>query len=136
MIKCECYPNHHCCKHYHTCEFWIPMNKTYSDLIREINFELKHLKDLETRKSNYFRVLSEIQDLKYTVTVCIKGALIRVPKINAVGDYIIKPDNVIVGLNYNVISQEIKDTESIIRELRRNEQNILKILKIRADKYD
>lgn len=136
MIKCECYPNHHCCKQLHTCEFWIPMNKTYSDLIREINFELKHLKELQSRKNNYFKVLSEIQDLKYTVTVCIKGALMQVPKINAVGDYIIKPDNVIVDLNYNVISQEIKDTESIIRELRKKEQNILKILKKRADKYD
>lgn len=112
------------------------MNKRYSDLICEINFELKHLKNLESRKNNYFRVLSEIQDLKYTITVCIKGALIRVPKINAVGDYIIKPDNIIVGLNYNVICQEIKDTESIIRELRKKEQNILKILKKRSDKYD
>ncbi len=112
------------------------MNKTYSDLILEINFLLKQLKELEHSKVKYFKVLDEIQDLKYTVTVCIKGALIRVPKINAVGDYIIKPDNVIVGLNYNAISQEIKDTESIIRELRKKEQNILKILKKRAVKYD
>lgn len=41
-----------------------------------------------------------------------------------------------VGLNYNVISQEITDTKLIIRELRRKENNILKILKKRADKYD
>ena len=136
MIKCDCYPNHHCCKQFQTCEFWIPMNKTYSQLIREINFELKQLKELQTRKKNYFKVISEIQNLKYTITVCIKGALIKVPKINAVGDYILKPDNVITGLNYNAISQEIKDTTCIIRELRKKEQNILKILKKRADKYD
>lgn len=136
MLKCDCYPNHHCCKQFHVCEFWIPMNKAYSDLIKQINFELRHLQELQERKNNYFKVLAEIHDLKYTIEICIKGALIRVPKINAIGDYIIKPDNVIVDLNYNVISQEITDTESIIRELRRNEQNILKILKKRADKYD
>lgn len=136
MIKCECYPNHHCCKHLNTCEFWIPMNKAYSDLIRELHFELKRLNELNQRKWDYFRVLSEIQDLRYTIVVCIKGALIRVPKINALGDYILKPDDVIVNLNYNVISQEIKDTENIIRELRKKEHNILKILKKRADKYD
>ncbi len=112
------------------------MNNTYSDLLCELNFELKHLKELNQRKWNYFKVLSEIQNLKYTTEVCIKGGLIRVPKINALGDYIIKPDDVIVNLNYNVISQEIKDTENIIRELRKKEQNILKILKKRADKYD
>ena len=136
MIKCDCYPNHHCCKHFHTCEFWIPMNKSYSELLRELNFELTHLRELNQRKSNYFKVLKEIQDLMYSITVCIRGALVQVPKINAVGDYILRPDDVIVGLNYNVISQEIRDTESIIRELRKKEHNILKILKKRADKYD
>ena len=34
-----------------------------------------------------------------------------------------------VGLNYNTISQEITDTKIIIWELRRKENNILKILK-------
>ena len=124
------------CKHLNVCELWIPMNNTYSDLICELNFELKHLKELNQRKWTYFNVLSEIQNLKYTIEVCIKGELIRIPKINALGDYIIKPDDVIVDLNYNVISQEIKDTENIIRELRKKEQNILRILKKRADKYD
>ena len=136
MMKCDCYPNHHCCKQLNICELWIPINPTYSELLRELNFELKHLKELHERKNNYFKVLAEIRDLKYTVPVCIKGALVQLPKINALGDYIIRPDDVIVGLNYNVISQEIKDTESIIRELRKKEQNILKILKKRADKYD
>lgn len=136
MMKCECYPNHHCCKHYQTCEFWIPMNTTYSTLLRELNFELKHLNELKQRLNDYFKVLAEIRDLTYTIQVCIKGALVQVPKINAVGEYILRPDNVIVDLNYNVISQEIKGTESIIRELRKKEQNILKILKKRADRYD
>ena len=40
-----------------------------------------------------------------------------------------------VGLNYKVISQEITDTEAIIRELRRRENDILKILKKRDNGY-
>ena len=92
--------------------------------------------ELNQRKRNYFKVLSDIADLKYCETLCIKWELIRVPKVNALNEYITRPDDVIVDLNFNVISQEIKDTESIIRELRKKEQNILRILKKRADKYD
>ncbi len=136
MIKCECYPNHHCCRHFRTCEFGIPMNSQYSTILKEIHFELRHLDDLKQRLNNYFKILSDIQELQYAVTLCINGKLDLIPKLNALGDYIIKPDDVIVDLNYNVISQEIKDTENIIHELRKKEQNILKILKKRADKYD
>ena len=136
MIKCESYPNHHLCRHFNTCEFWIPINSTYSSLLKDINFELKHLEELKQRKVYYFEVLSEIVDFKYSRTLCIKGKLVPVPKINALNEYITKPEDVIVDLNFNVITQEIKDTEYIIRELRRKEQNILKILKKRADRYD
>lgn len=136
MIKCESYPNHHICRHFNSCEFWIPINSTYVGLLKDIIFELKHLEELKQRKVYYFEVLSEIVDFKYSRTLCIKGKLVRVPKLNALNEYITKPEDVIVGLNFNVISQEIKDTESIIRELRRKEQNILKILKKRADRYD
>lgn len=136
MMKCEYYPNHHICKNLNSCEFWIPINKNYQQLLRQLNYELKLLETLKQRKRDYFKILSEIQELKYITTVNIQGKLTQVPKLNAKGEYIIKPEDVIVGLNYNVISQEITDTESIIRELRRKEQNILKILKKRADKYD
>ena len=136
MLKCESYPNHHLCKHLNTCEFWIPINSKYKRLLQEINFELRHLDQLNHRKFEYFKVSSEIEDLVYTETVCIKGKLECIPKLNALGEFILEPDDVIVGLNYNVISQEIKDTESIIRELRKEEQNLLKILKKRADIYD
>ena len=136
MLKCECYPNHHLCRHLNVCELRIPINSTYNDLIQEINFELKHLKELNQRKRDYFNILSDIVDLKYCETLSIGWKLVRVPKVNVLGEYITRPDDVIVGLNYNVISQEIKDTESIIRELRKKEQNILKIMKKRADIYD
>ena len=129
MIKCECYPNHHCCRHFRTCELGIPMNSQYSTILKEIHFELRHLDDLKQRLNDYFKILSDIQELQYAVTLCIDGKLGPIPKLNALGDYIIKPDDVIVDLNYNVISQEIKDTENIIHELRKKEQNILKILK-------
>ncbi len=136
MIKCECYPNHHCCRHFHTCELGIPMNTQYSTILKEIHFELRHLDDLKQRLNDYFKILSDIRELQYGVTICIDGKLDLIPKLNALGDYIIKPDEVIVDLNYNVISQEIKDTENIIHKLRKKEQNILKILKKRADMYD
>lgn len=136
MIKCEYYPNHHLCRHLKNCELWIPINSTYNTLLHDINFELKHLKELNQRKVDYFRVINDIVEFKYSRTLCIKGKLVRVPKINALNEYITKPEDVIVDLNFNVISQEIKDTEHIIRELRKKEQNILKILKKRADKYD
>ena len=65
----------------------------------------------------------------YTETVNNK----IVPKKNAVGENILEPEHVQVGLNYNVICQDITDTESILRELRRIERDILKILKKRVD---
>ena len=136
MMKCECYPNHHICKNLNSCEFWIPLNKNYQQLLRQLNYELKELQTLKQRKQEYFKILSEIQESRYSKTLNIQGKLTQVPKLNARDEYILKPEDVIVGLNYNVISQEITDTESIIRELRRKEQNILKILKKRADKYD
>ena len=57
----------------------------------------------------------------------------RVPKKNVLGEEILEPEHVQIGLNYNVICQDITDTESIIRELRRIEHDILKILKKRVD---
>ena len=58
------------------------------------------------------------------------------PKKNARGEPILQPEEVQVGLDYNIISQEISDTEAIIRVLRIKENNILKILKKRANKYE
>lgn len=68
--------------------------------------------------------------------MAINGKLKRVPKKNARGEAILKPEDVQVGLNFNVISKEITDTETIIHELRIRENNILKILKKRANKYN
>ena len=65
----------------------------------------------------------------YTETINNK----RVPKKNALGEDILEPEHVQVGLNYKIICQEISDTESILRELRRIERDILKILKKRVD---
>ena len=65
---------------------------------------------------------------RYTEIVYIDGRLKRIPKKNARGEPILKPEDVQVGLNYNTISQEITDTKIIIWELRRKENNILKIL--------
>ena len=136
MIRCECYPNHEICKNKNTCEFWIPLNQKLKQLNQQISYELKILESLNQRKRYYFKILSEIQEERYTEIVAIDGRLKRVPKRNAIGEPILKPEDVQVRLDYNLISQEISDTESIIRVLRIKENNILKILKKRANKYE
>ena len=128
MIKCDCYPNHEICKNKNTCEFWIPLNQKLKQLNQQISYELNTLEILNQRKRDYFKVLSEIQQ-GYTEIVAIDGRLKRVPKRNALGKPILKPEDVQVGLNFNVLSKEITDTETIIHELRIRENNILKILK-------
>lgn len=94
---------------------------------------MKILESLNQRKTDYFKILSEIQQQRSEI-VAIDGRLKRVPKKNARGESILKPEDVQVGLNFNVISKEITDTETIIHELRIRENNILKILKKRAKK--
>ena len=136
MIKCDCYPNHEICKNKNVCELILPLNEKLKQLYGQISYELNILKSLNQRKQDYFQILSEIRQQRYTEILVIDGRQQRVPKLNARGEYILKPGDVQVGLNYNVLSQEIIDTEIIIRELRRKEHNILKIFKKRADKYD
>ena len=136
MIRCECYPNHEICKNKNTCEFWIPLNQKLKQINQQISYELKILESLNQRKRDYFRILSEIQRERYTEIIAIDGRLKRVPKKNARGESILKPEDVQVGLNFNAISKEITDTETIIHELRIRENNILKILKKRAKKYE
>ena len=132
MIRCECYPNHEICRNRNTCEFWIPLNQKLRQLNQQITYELNILESLNQRKRDYFRILSEIQCERYTEIVAIDKRLKRVPKKNVRGEPILKPEDVQVGLDYNLISQEITDTEAIIRILRIKEKNILKILKKRA----
>ena len=136
MIKCDCYPNHEICKNKNTCEFWIPLNQKLKQLNQQISYELKILESLNQRKRDYFKILSEIQHGRYTEIVAIDGRLKRVPKKNARDEPILNPEDVQVGLNFNVISKEITDTETIIHELRIRENNILKILKKRANQYE
>ncbi len=134
MIKCDCYPNNEICKNKNTCEFWIPLNQKLKQLNQQIYYELNRFESLNQRKRDYFKILSEIQQKRYTEIIAIDGRLKRVPKKNARGEPILKPDDVQVGLNFNVISKEITDTETIIHELKIREKNILKILKKRGEK--
>ena len=129
MFRCDCYPNHEICKNKNACEFWIPLNEELDKVYRQISQELLQLEKLYQRKQDYFKIQSEIKQGMYTETINDK----IVPKKNALGEDILKPEHVQVGLNYNIICQEISDTESIIRELRRIERDILKILKKRVD---
>lgn len=134
MFRCDCWPNHEICKNKNTCEFWIPLNQKLDQLYRQISYELYQLERLHQRKQDYFTIQSEIKKGVYTETINVDGKIKTVPKKNALGEDILKPEHVQVGLNYDVIFQEINDTESIIRELRRIENDILKILKKRVDK--
>ena len=136
MFRCDCYPNHEICKNKNTCEFWIPLNQKLKQLNQQISYELKILESLNQIKTDYFKILSEIQHGRYTEIVAIDGKLKRVPKKNARDEPILNPEDVQVGLNFNVISKEITDTETIIHELRIRENNILKILKKRANQYE
>lgn len=135
MFRCDCYPNHEICKNKNTCEFWIPLNEKLKQVSYQITYELNRLESLHQRKQDYFQILSEIKNGIYTETVAIDGRLKKVPKKNARGEAILKPEDVQVGLNYDIILQEITDTETIIRELRRTENNIIRILKKRASNY-
>ena len=130
MFRCDCYPNHDICKNKNTCEFWIPLNEKLDKVYRQISYELFQLEKLNQRKQDYFEIQSEIKQGVYTETINDK----IVPKKNALGEDILEPEHVQVGLNYNLICQEISDTESIIRELRRIENDILKKKKKRVDK--
>lgn len=130
MFRCDCYPNHNICKNKNTCEFWIPLNQKLDQVYRQISHELYQLEKLHQRKQDYFKILSEIKQGVYTETVNDR----RVPKKNARGEPILKPEDVQVGLYYNLISQELSDTKAIIRVLRIKENNILKILKKRTEK--
>ena len=129
MFRCDCYPNHDICKNKNTCEFWIPLNQKLNQVYRQISHELFQLEKLHQRKQDYLKILSEIKQGGYTETV--NGR--QVPKKNVLGEDILEPEHVQVELNYNVICQSINDTESILRELRLIEHDILKILKKRVD---
>ncbi len=134
MFRCDCYPNHEICKNKNTCEFWIPLNEKLKQVSYQISYELNRLESLHQRKQDYFQILSEIKNGIYTETVAIDGRLKKAPKKNAKGEDILKPEDVQVGLDYNIMSQEIIDTESIIRVLSIKEKNILKILKKQSKK--
>ena len=125
MFGCDCYLNHEICKNKNTCEFWISLTEELDKVYRQISQELLQLEILYQRKHDYFKIQSEIKQGMYTETINDN----IVPKKNALGEEILEPEHVQVGLNYNIICQEISDTESIIRELRRIERDILKILK-------
>ena len=128
MFKCECYPNHEICKNKNTCEFRIPLNPELLQIYRQLKYELAKLNTLKQRKQNYHQIAYEIQNHMYSERININGKFQLVPKMNVLGDYITQPEHVQEGLNYNDILFDIKDQESIIRELRRKEHILLRTL--------
>lgn len=94
MFRCDCYPNHELCKNKNTCEFRIPLNQKLKQLNQQISYELNILENLNQRKRDYFKILSEIQQERYTEIISIDGRLKRVPKKNARGEPILQPEYV------------------------------------------
>ena len=128
MFKCECYPNHEICKNKNTCEFRIPLNPELLQIYHQLKYELAKLNTLKQRKLEYHQIAYEIQNHMYSEKININGKFQLVPKTNALGDHITKPEHVQVGLNYNDILFDIQDQESIIRDLRRKEHTLLRTL--------
>ena len=129
MVTCNCYPNHEVCKNRSTCELWIDLTPELRQVNNEIEYELSKLRSLKLKKQQYNEILYEIQQGIYNETIHIYGKFYKAPKMNVLGEYIIKSHHVQVGLNYNDIVLEIKDQESIIRALRFKENRILNSLK-------
>ena len=95
---------------------------------------VEYIRKFKSKKKRLLQGIVWNSTGKNTEIVAIDGRLKRVPKKNARGESILKPEDVHVGLNFNVISKEITDTETIIHELKIREKNILKILKKRGEK--
>ena len=128
MFKCECYPNHEICKNKNTCEFRIPLNPELLQIYHQLKYELAKLNTLKQRKLEYHQIAYEIQNHMYSEKININGKFQLVPKTNALGDHITKPEHVQVGLNYNDILFVFLVQESIIRDLRRKEHTLLRTL--------
>ena len=94
MLRCDCYPNHEICKNRNTCELQVPLNEKLSQLYCQISYELNILKGLHQRKQDYFQIFHEIRQQRYTEKLVIDGRLQKVPKLNARGEYILKPEDV------------------------------------------
>ena len=125
MFKCECYPNHEICKNKNTCEFRIPLNPELLQIYCQLKYELEKLNILKQRKQDYHQIAYEIKTT-YSEKTNINEKFQLVPKTNALGDHITKPEHVQTGLNYNDIL-DIQDQESIIRDLRRRKHTLLRI---------
>ena len=130
MFKCECYPNHEICKNKNTCEFQIPLNPELLQLYRQLTYELAKLNTLKQRKQEYYQIAYENpKQHAHSEKININGKFQLVPKMNVIGEKITKPEHVQVGLIYNDILFDIQNQESIIRELRRKEHALLRIMK-------
>lgn len=75
MFKCDCYPNHEICKNKYVCELGLPLNAKLNQLCSQISYELNRLMSLNQRKQDYFQILSEIRQQRYTEIIVIDGKL-------------------------------------------------------------
>ena len=86
---------------------------------RELKFELDRLDSIRERISLFKSVEEDIDEGAYD------------GQRNFFGNLILTPSDVFVDLDLNILIREESDTINIIRDLRKRENNILKVLKRR-----
>ena len=86
---------------------------------RELKFELDRLDSIRERISLFKSVEEDIDEGVYD------------SQRNVFGNLILTPSDAFVDLDLNILIREESDTINIIRDLRKRENNILKVLKRR-----
>ena len=101
------------------CSFRRPFSQPLNLIERELKFELDRLDSIRERISLFKSVEEDIDDGVY------EG------QRNFFGNLILTPSDAFVDLDLNILIREESDTINIIRDLRKRENNILKVLKRR-----
>lgn len=102
-----------------TCSFRRPFSQPLYLIERELKFELDRLDSIRERISLFKSVEEDIDDGMYD------------GQRNVFGNPILTPSDAFVDLDLNILIREESDTIKIIRDLRKRENNILKVLKRR-----
>lgn len=133
MIKnCNYSTDHKNCKFQQDCQLRIP----YHENLRKVEMKILDIKhEINSIKSNvllFKNTLQEINDGKYNTSYKIMGCIVEVPKQNALGHHITRPEHVINGLNINVLKLRYDELNEDLSVYRKKELHMIKILKKRG----
>jgi hypothetical protein len=119
------YPQHDLCKNKSNCLIQHG-NKYTTKLSREISYYLTVLDGLYHDRQLYFNTLHDINSGAYTT---IHGQYTGIPKVNVLNTPITKPSDVYHNLDLKLIENNITITKNTIKELRLEENKVLKTIK-------